>query len=185
MVFHDQYILPAVRDMKQFERFLKSQFEYGVLLDSQLGQLKGIMREAKAHGKKLMLHVDLIQGIKHDEHAVDYLCQELKPAGLISTRSSVIVRAKQKGVYAIQRVFLLDTTALEKSYSLLKKVQPDYIELLPGVIPSFIEEVAKETGIPVLAGGLIRAEEEVKRALASGASAVTTSNKELWDVTFN
>jgi glycerol uptake operon antiterminator len=92
----------------------------------------------------------------------------------------VIVKAKQKGVYAIQRVFLLDSTALEKSYTIIQKVQPDYIELLPGIIPSFIQEVHQKTGIPVLAGGLIRTEQDVAEALKAGATAVTTSKRELW-----
>lgn len=54
MSFHDQPILPAVRNMKQFEEFLKSPFTYGVLLDVHLGRLKGIMNEANAHHKKCL-----------------------------------------------------------------------------------------------------------------------------------
>jgi glycerol uptake operon antiterminator len=180
MAFGNQQILPAVRDMKQLDRFLESHYQYGVLLESHLGQLKGIMNAAKKVDKQLLLHVDLIQGLKHDEYAVEYLCQELKPAGIISTRSSVIMKAKQKGVYAIQRIFLLDSTALEKSYHLIEKVKPDYIEILPGIIPSLIQEIQEKTGVQVLAGGLIRTEEDVAKALKAGAAAVTTSKRELW-----
>lgn len=180
MVFDGQQILPAVRDMKQLEKFLESDYKYGVLLDSHLGQLKGIMNAVKRANKELFLHVDLIQGLKHDEYAVEFLCQELKPAGIVSTRSSVIMKAKQKGVYAIQRVFLLDSTALEKSYHLIQKIKPDYIEILPGIIPSLIQEVYEKTGIPVLAGGLIRSEQDVAEALKAGATAVTTSKRDLW-----
>ncbi|MDQ0247137.1 glycerol uptake operon antiterminator [Bacillus fengqiuensis] len=180
MAFDGQQILPAVRDMKQLEKFLESDYKYGVLLDSHLGQLKGIMNAVKRANKELLLHVDLIQGLKHDEYAVEFLCQELKPAGIISTRSSVIVKAKQKGVYAIQRVFLLDSTALEKSYHLIQKIKPDYIEILPGIIPSLIQEVYEKTNIPVLAGGLIRSEQDVAEALKAGAMAVTTSKRDLW-----
>jgi glycerol uptake operon antiterminator len=180
MAFDGQQILPAVRDMKQLEKFLESNYKYGVLLDSHLGQLKAIMNAVKRVNKGLLLHVDLIQGLKHDEYAVEFLCQELKPAGIISTRSSVIVKAKQKGVYAIQRVFLLDSTALEKSYHLIQKIKPDYIEILPGIIPSLIQEVHQKTGIPVLAGGLIRSEQDVAEALKAGATAVTTSKRDLW-----
>ena len=180
MAFGNQQILPAVRDMKQLERFLESNYQYGVLLESHLGQLKGIMNAVRRVDKQLLLHVDLIQGLKHDEYAVEYLCQELKPAGLISTRSSVIMKAKQKGVYAIQRIFLLDSTALEKSYHLIEKIKPDYIEILPGIIPSLIQEVQEKTGVQVLAGGLIRTEQDVAEAHKAGAAAVTTSKRELW-----
>ncbi|YCA45830.1 glycerol-3-phosphate responsive antiterminator [Bacillus sp. JZ8] len=178
--FEDQQVIPAIRDMKQLERFLRSPYQYGVLLECYLGHLKGIARAVQEHDKKLIFHVDLISGLKHDEHAVDFLCQEIKPAGIISTRLNVILKAKQKGVYAIQRVFLLDSQALEKSFAVINKGKPDYIELLPGVVPHLIKEVKEKTNTPVLAGGLIRAEHEIKKALEAGAAAVTTSNEELW-----
>lgn len=68
MSFHNQPILPAIRNMKQFDEFLNSSFSYGVILDIHLGQLKGVIREAQKHGKNMMVHVDLIQGIKHDKN---------------------------------------------------------------------------------------------------------------------
>lgn len=161
MPFQNQQVLPAFREMKQLERFIESDYEYGLLLDSHLGQLRGIMNAVRKAQKKLILHVDLINGLKADEYAVEFLCQELKPAGIISTKSNVILKAKQKGVYAIQRVFLLDSTSLEKTYKLVPKIKPDYIEILPGIIPSLIQEVHEKTGIPILAGGLIKSEQNV------------------------
>ncbi len=180
MSFHNQPILPAIRNMKQFDEFLNSSFSYGVILDIHLGQLKGVIREAKKHGKNMMVHVDLIQGIKHDEYGAEFICQDIKPAGIISTRSSVIAKAKQKKVYAIQRLFLLDTSAMEKSMEFVGKHKPDFIEVLPGIVPSLIQEIKEKTGIPIFAGGFIRTEEDVEQALKAGAVAVTTSNTKLW-----
>ncbi len=102
------------------------------------------------------------------------------PYGVISTKSSVIKKAKQKGVLAVQRVFVIDSHALEKSIKLLTKTQPDYIEILPGAMPSLIQEVRERIDIPVFAGGFIKTPTEVHNALAAGAHAVTTSNRELW-----
>ncbi|ALC80521.1 MULTISPECIES: glycerol-3-phosphate responsive antiterminator [Bacillus] len=180
MEFHNQKILPAIRNMKQFDEFLKNDFCYGVLLDVHLGQLKGILRAAESNNKKLLVHVDLIQGIKHDEYGTEFICQELKPAGILSTRTSVIAKAKQKKVLAIQRMFLLDTGAMDKSIELVKKYRPDFIEVLPGVVPLLIKEVKEKTGIPILAGGFIRTEENIQQALEAGAATVTTSNTRLW-----
>ncbi|MFH0348613.1 MAG: glycerol uptake operon antiterminator GlpP [Bacillota bacterium] len=180
MSFHNQPILPAIRNMKQFDEFLNSSFSYGVILDIHLGQLKGVIREAQKHGKNMMVHVDLIQGIKHDEYGAEFICQDIKPAGIISTRSSVIAKAKQKKIYAIQRLFLLDTSAMEKSMEFVGKHKPDFIEVLPGIVPSLIQEIKEKTGIPIFAGGFIRTEEDVERALKAGALAVTTSNTKLW-----
>ncbi|PSA96785.1 glycerol-3-phosphate responsive antiterminator GlpP [Bacillus atrophaeus] len=180
MSFHNQSILPAIRNMKQFDEFLNSSFTYGVILDIHLGQLKGVIKEAQKHGKKMMVHVDLIHGIKHDEYGAEFICQEMKPAGIISTRSNVIVKAKQKKIYAIQRLFLLDTSAMEKSMEFVGKHKPDFIEVLPGIVPSLIKEIKEKTGIPIFAGGFIRTEQDVEQALNAGATAVTTSDTKLW-----
>ncbi|QCT03353.1 GlpP [Paenibacillus algicola] len=180
MSFHEQKILPAAKQIKELERILESPYACGVLLDTQMSRLGQLYRLIRQTQKSMLLHADLIQGLKNDEYAADYLCQEIRPDGLISTRSSVIMKAKQKGITAIQRVFMLDTLALEKSYALLEKTQPDYIEVLPGAMPHMIEEVRLRTGIPVIAGGLIRSPQQVEEAIRAGARAVTTSSRELF-----
>ncbi|MGG1555826.1 glycerol-3-phosphate responsive antiterminator [Paenibacillus ferrarius] len=180
MELQDQRILPAIRKMKDLEKLMGSPYTYIVLLDSHIGQLKSIVDLSRAHGKKLLLHADLIEGLKNDEYAAEFLCQSIRPAGIISTRGSVITKTRQNGLLAIQRLFLLDSSALEKSYTLLERTQPDYIEVMPGVIPHIIREVKERSGIPIFAGGLIRSVDDVEQALSAGATAVTTSNKELW-----
>lgn len=180
MAFRGQRILPAVRRMKDLEKLWKLPYEYIVLLDSHIGQIKPVADLMRANGRKLLLHADLIEGLKNDEYAAEFLCQIVKPAGLISTRAAVIAKTKQNGLTAIQRLFLLDTGALDKSCRLLERTRPDYIEVLPGVMPHMIGEVYERTGIPIFAGGLIRTVPEAEAALQAGAEAVTTSNVSLW-----
>jgi glycerol uptake operon antiterminator len=176
----NQKILPASSNMKDFERFLKSPYEIGVFLEMHIAQLKHVNAMAEAHGKKMLYHMDMIHGIKSDDYSTEFICQEYRPYGLISTKSNVILKAKQKSVIAVQRVFLLDSHALEKSYKLLGKTQPHYIEVLPGVVPPLITEVKDRLGIPLFAGGFIRSIEDVENALDAGAKAVTTSKTEIW-----
>lgn len=180
MDFNRQKILPAARNLKEIEEMVDSDYLYIVLLNSHIGQLKSLVQLAKSKGKKLLLHADLVQGLRNDEYAAQFLCQEIKPAGLISTRKNVILTAKKYGLISIQRLFLLDSIALESSYKLLETTKPDFIEVLPGVMPHIIKEVFEKTGIPIVAGGLIRNRHEVEDALKAGALAVTTSRKELW-----
>lgn len=175
-------VLPAVRKMKEVEALLASAFDSFVLLGGHVGQIKPIVDMARAHGKGVLLHADLIDGLKNDEYAAEFLCQSIRPAGLISTRSSVVQRTKQNGLIAIQRMFLLDSDALERSYGLVEKTRPDYLEVLPGIMPEIIAEVKARTGVPVIAGGLIRTPDHVRRALEAGAAAVTTSRGELWNL---
>ncbi len=180
LLLNGQDVLPAVHKLKDVEAVLASPFSYMVLLGGHLGQLKNIVDLADRHGKKVLLHADLIDGLKNDEFAAEFLCQSIRPAGIISTRTSVIGRTKQNGLIAIQRLFLIDSDALERSYTVLDKNRPDFIEVLPGVIPDMISEVKQRSGIPVIAGGLIRTQDHVRQALEAGASAITTSRKELW-----
>lgn len=180
MHFNQQKVLPAARNMKQFEQLLKTDFQYIVLLEVHISHLNRLKHEATKNGKKIIIHADLIQGLKTDNYAADFLCNDIKPAGIISTRANMIQKAKAKNIIAIQRMFLLDTIALEKSYSLIETAAPDYIEMLPGVIPELISEVRERTGIPIINGGLIRTKEHIHAALEAGAIAVTTSDRALW-----
>ena len=180
MSFSNTKLIPAARTAKQFDQIVKRDFDYIVLLEVHLSHLRAIKQEADRYGKKLIIHADLVHGLKTDNFAADYLCNDICPAGIISTRSNMILKAKSRGIIAIQRIFLIDTIALEKSYSLIENTRPDFIELLPGVIPEMIAEVYERTGIPVITGGLIRSEDQITRAIEAGAVAVTTSNKELW-----
>lgn len=181
MHFGNQRILPAARSIKDFERLLKSPHEYVILMDCHAAQLKSLVSAAKKRHKKVLLHVDLVKGLRNDEHAAEFLCQQIRPAGLISTRTQVVQVAKKRSLLAIQRIFLLDTHALETSYRLLDSFRPDYIEVLPGIIPHILQEVRQRTRIPILAGGLIRSREEVLAALDAGAVAVTTSSRDIWE----
>ncbi|MFC0523786.1 glycerol-3-phosphate responsive antiterminator [Pontibacillus salicampi] len=177
-----QNILPAARNIKDFEKLLHSSTEFIILLEVRISQVNNLVKLGRKHNKKILLHADLIQGLKTDEYAVEFLCNEVKPYGVISTRANVITRVKKQGIIAIQRLFLLDSQALEHNLKILHKSKPDYIEILPGLIPEMIQEINEKTGIPVIAGGLIRTPEDVTKALDGGAIAVTTSVTELWNL---
>lgn len=174
-------VLPVMRNLKEFERLLASNQETIIFLEVRLAQLKPLVAAAKKAGKKVILHADLIQGLKADAYGFEYLIREVKPDGIVSTRSSVIALAKKNKLTTIQRLFLLDSHALEHNLALIDQVKPDYIELLPGLIPSIIKEVHERTGIPIIAGGLIRTQEDIKLAYEGGAQAISTSQPELWD----
>jgi glycerol uptake operon antiterminator len=175
-----QKILPAIRHLKEFERVLESSYETIILLESHICQLKSLADLARKRGKKLLLHVDLVQGLKNDEHGTQFVCQEIKPYGVISTRSQVILTAKKKGLVTVQRLFLLDSGALETSFKILEQTKPDYVEVLPGIVPHILQEIRERIDIPIFVGGFIRTRQEIDDALAAGAIAVTTSDRNLW-----
>ncbi|KHF36011.1 Glycerol-3-phosphate responsive antiterminator [Paenibacillus sp. P1XP2] len=85
MTFTNQRILPAARKVKDLEKLMKLSYEHIVILDTHISQISSIVQLAKSHGKKPLLHADLIEGLKNDEYAAEYLCQVVKPAGIVST----------------------------------------------------------------------------------------------------
>ncbi|CDO03229.1 Glycerol-3-phosphate responsive antiterminator [Oceanobacillus picturae] len=173
-------ILPAIRKMKDFDFALETSYESIVFLETRLAQLKSLVEYTKRANKKALVHFDLIQGLRADDYAMEFLLREIKPDGILSTRANVISMAKKNNLLAIQRVFLLDSLALEHNIKLINRTKPDCIEVLPGLIPEMIKYIQEQTNIPVIAGGLIKTKEEVDKALAAGAIAVSTSNKSLW-----
>ncbi|MFZ3577155.1 glycerol-3-phosphate responsive antiterminator [Virgibacillus sp. DJP39] len=178
-------VLPAIRCMKDFDKVLDSDIENIILLETRISQLGNLVRYSKQKNKKVLVHVDLIQGLKSDEYGVEYLIRELKVDGIVSTRGNVITLAKKNKVLAIQRIFALDSLAIKHNIKMVDRFRPDYIEVLPGIIPSIISEIHEYTGLPIIAGGLIRTEEDVYNAFRGGAKAVTTSQSTLWNLSIS
>lgn len=173
-------VLPAVRQLKDFEKALASNHKWIIFLETRLGQLSSLMTYAKREGKKVLIHIDLIQGLKADEYGVEFLAREIKPEGIISTRNSVIASAKKHNLLAVQRLFLLDSLSLDSNVKMTDRTRADYLELLPGTMPGVISEIKKQTDIPIIAGGLITDEQAIDEALEAGAVAVSTSSTDLW-----
>ncbi|HLS09335.1 glycerol-3-phosphate responsive antiterminator [Lentibacillus sp.] len=175
-------LLPAIRTMKDFDKALESEHHTIIFLETRLAQLKSLVTYSRRADKQVLVHFDLIQGLKTDEYGMEFLIRHIKPDGIVSTRGNMIKLAKKHKLLAIQRMFLLDSMALDQNLTLIERFQPDCIELLPGLIPDIIEQINKNTGIPVIAGGLVRSIDEVSSALDAGAIAVSTSNTELWEM---
>jgi len=173
-------VIPAIRKMKDFEKALTTSNEWIVFLETRLGQLKSVVEYSKKANKKVLIHIDLIQGLKADEYGMEFLIHEMKPDGILTTRGNIINLARRKGILAIQRMFLLDSGAIEQNMQLINRFKPDCIEVLPGLMPQVIGDIYKKTDIPIIAGGLLKSEEEVYSALEAGAIGISTSSSNLW-----
>lgn len=175
-----EYVLPAIRNMKDLEKLTQTDYKICVLLDMHIGHLKSVMALLQKSDIEAYIHIDLIKGMSHDEYACEYIIQTYQPKGIVSTKSKVIQRAKALNKLTIFRVFIIDSQALKRSIHLIKKVEPDYVEVLPGIAHKIVKIVDEETPSKVIAGGLINEESEIQEAITSGASYVTTSNRSLW-----
>lgn len=119
-----------------------------------------------------------------DNDGIEFIKKSIKPAAIVTTKTSVIKKAKASGLHVIQRVFLIDTdvyTHLEQEAG-KGQILADMIELMPCRAPDLVARLADVSPVPVLTGGLLRLPAHAKEALEHGAIAVTTSNVDMWKV---
>lgn len=175
-------IIAAVRDMKEFEEALSHSAENIFLLKASILQLPKFIRLAHENKKKLFVHIDLTDGIAKDTAGLMFIAK-IGVDGIISTRTNLIKTARECGLSTVQRFFIVDSKSISTAYDSIKSSKPDMVEFLPGVVPKVIGEFSNNLDIPIIAGGLIETEEEVRLVLAAGASAVSTGKRDLWNVT--
>ncbi len=148
-------------------------------LNPDLMNVSSRVQKAHAAGKKLFLHLDLAKGIGKDESGIRFL-RRIGIDGVISTKVSLIKQAREMGLSTVQRFFIVDSHSVETTLEAVRSSKPDMIEIMPGTVCKVIERLTRLTEIPIIAGGLIETEEEVRQALRSGAAAVSTGRQSLW-----
>lgn len=178
----DSPVIAAVKDDLGLSRALDSDCQVIFLLYGTILNIGDLVRQAQERDKICIVHADLIDGLSNREIAIDGLVKLSHPDGIISTRASHIRRAQVLGLLAIQRAFLLDSMSMRSLLTQVETNKPDFIEILPGIIPNVIQEVVSRTQVPVIAGGLIRSKQDVMQALNAGVIAVSTTAQDVWEM---
>ncbi len=172
-------IVGAIKDLDGVEEIVKSGCEIAFVLHGDIVNIQGIVSRLKSAGKIVLVHIDLIDGLSSRDVAVDYIANNTKTDGIISTRPNIVKCAKACGLLTVQRFFVLDSMALNNIGRQLSD-SADAIEILPGIMPKIIRVLNKCVKKPIIAGGLITDSEDVQSALNAGAAAISSSNKGLW-----
>jgi glycerol uptake operon antiterminator len=174
-------VIPAPRTIEDFKYALTQTSSLSIiLLFGDIGILPGLLLEARKQQKRLLIHMDLLEGIGKDKAGVRFLAQ-MGVTAIITTKSHIGKLARSEGMIVVQRLFLMDSEALKCGINTLRNFRPDALEILPASVPaSVVQLLERETGLPILAGGLMSTVEDIKAALSSGICAVSTSNRELW-----
>ena len=179
-LFEISPIITAVKDEQGLEKALKTESPVVFLLFGNICNITGLVDQVKNSGKIAIVHVDLIQGLSSKEVAVDFIHQNTRADGIISTKAPLVRHAMDLGMIGGQRTFLIDSMALETTKKQLLTFQPDFMELMPGVMPKILKTVRGYTEIPLVAGGLISDKKDILAAFDAGADAVSTTREELW-----
>lgn len=175
-------IVAAISDFRHIDAALESGVEVIFLLSGSVFTLKEAVQRIQASGKMVFVHFDLVEGYSKDLVGLDFLLKDVKPDGIISTRNNIVKKAKEGGFYSIQRLFLLDSLNLNSGIAATKANNPDAVEILPGVMPKITKYMVGQTSKPIITGGLIRDKEDVISSLKAGASGISTSRIELWNI---
>ncbi|WP_298338118.1 glycerol-3-phosphate responsive antiterminator [Ferrimicrobium sp.] len=146
------------------------------LLGGSAGEVLGASKLLGDRGFAVFIHVDMLHGITNDSEGIRLLASFGHPAGIITTHPSTVNAAKKVGLLTIERIFLLDSSSVESGLRNVARTKPDAVEVLPGVLPEQITQVADSIDVPLIAGGLITHLDQVRAALKAGALGVSTSS---------
>ncbi|GAB2718170.1 glycerol-3-phosphate responsive antiterminator [Paenibacillus thermoaerophilus] len=177
---HKVPIIASITNPEQVEAAVRSSVKRVNLVAGNILRLGELIGSLRAHGKQVYVHLEMVNGLGRDRYAVEYLAHTFGIDGIVSTKSNAIAAARQVGIKSIQRIFAIDTTAVETAIKMVGQSQPDEVELMPGLMPRVIRELKDVVRQPLIAGGLIRSEEEIRTALDSGADYVSIGDQRFW-----
>jgi glycerol uptake operon antiterminator len=173
-------IIAAVRDEADLDSSLEANTSIIFILKADIFNINGMVERIKHRGKEAFVHLDFLEGLGKDHRAIDYIAEAIRPDGIITTSSSHVKYAKQKGLFTIQRFFMVDSLSFDTTIKTAGSTCPDMIEIMPGVIPGVIQRLNEVIKIPIIAGGLITSKDDIIQILKAGAIGVSTAKKELW-----
>lgn len=146
------------------------------------GDIFKVLRRVGVQGRRpqIYVNVDLVGGVAADASGLRFLSGRVE--GIISTHRHVIELAKTSGLITVQRLFAIDSGAVERGLKLIRRAEPRFVEILPALAYREIAERYSEVlDLPVLAGGLLKGREDISTILEAGAVGVSTSHRGLWN----
>jgi len=174
-------VIPAIKNDEWLEACKESDCGIAYIIYGDICNIAEIVQKVKAAGKMAIVHVDLINGLSSKEISVDFLKKYTDMDGIISMKPVMIKRAKELGIFTIQRFYVMDALSYANVVKHVKNCNPDVVELMPAGLSKIIKYLLEEIDKPVVASGLILDKEDVMGALKTGADAVSTTNREVWN----
>ncbi len=176
----DNPIIAGIKDINNLDDAVNSDCKIIFLLCGSIFNLKEAVEKAKAKDKLVFIHIDLLEGFSKDAVALKYISEEIKPDGIISTKNTQLKVAKSLGLLTVQRIFIIDSISIESAIKASQAINPDAIEIMPGIMPRITKQLSSKLDVPIIVGGLVSEKEDITNAIDSGALGVSTSAKALW-----
>lgn len=174
-------VIPAAKNEEWLQACKDSECGIVYIIYGDICSISDIVQTIKDMGKLAIVHIDLIVGLSAKEISVDFIQKYTKADGIISMKPNMIKRAKELGMFAIQRFYVMDALSYANVVKHVKTCNPDLVELLPAGLTKVIGYILEEVDIPIVASGIVMDKEDVMGALKAGAFAVSTTNRKVWD----
>ena len=173
-----QPVIAAVKDDRGLSRALTSECAAVFILYGTILNIGELVERVRAADRFALVHADLIEGLSGREISADFLAEKTAADGLISTRPNLIRRARERGLIAVQRFFVLDSLSYENVAR--QSSHADVVDILPAAMPQVIRRLAAALPQTLTASGLLLEKSDVIAALSAGAAAVSTTAEPLW-----
>ena len=177
----ETHIIPTVRIPELITRSACAPGKVVYFLFGNPEHIAEMVEVVAAAGKVPMVNIDLVAGFSRDEAAISYLAHR-QVQGIISTHVEPLRAARDYGLFAIRRTFLLDSAALESGLHSLEQFLPDALEIMPAIAAPHILPRLRQMYplLPVIAGGLITTLREIEDLFQQGINSVSVSDYRLW-----
>ncbi len=177
---HQYPVAAAMKSSEDMELVLEADALLLFFLKGNAFQLAPFVQRAHQRGKGVVVHVDLVSGVGKDRAGIHYLHQ-IGIDAIITSRSQLIAAGRAEGLVTIQRLLLVDDSALETGVRTIARAAPDVVEVLPGIIfPSVAPMLQQMLPGPFIAGGFIRTAADVARVRTAGGILSSSSTSMLW-----
>jgi glycerol uptake operon antiterminator len=179
---HQFPVAAAMKSNEDMQVALDSDALLLFLLKGDAFQLAPFVTQAHQRGKGIVVHVDLVSGIGKDRAGIQYL-RQMGIDAIITSRSQLVSAGRAEGLTTIQRLLLVDDSALDTGVKTIARAAPDIVEILPGIIfPEVAPTLQRLLPGPFIAGGFIRSAAEVARIRAAGGILSSSSTYTLWHI---
>lgn len=174
-------VIAAVFGVENVTGFLASECRVCLLANVALHELEGLIAILLAAGKFTFVNVDNCSGLGSDRGAIEYL-KKIGTQGVVSTKTALIQRANAMGMVTIHKVFVTDRSNLPRSALAVEQSKPALVQIMPWPVVAVLEPGEIRALSPYIAAGFIKTAADVAAALREGATGVSTSSPELWDL---
>lgn len=182
-ILRDYPIIPSLQCKEDLPTLLASRARVVLISSGSIFNIEAHAQELKKNNKIVLVHIDLINGLGRDTSAVRYLKEKASADGIVTPNRHLITAARKERLITVHRLFAHDTPSIETGIKVLQMSNPDFIEVLPGMIVLKVFPILhKHFKQPVIGAGLIKTPEEVEMILEAGAVGVNTSAKNLWNL---